>query len=52
MTELERLMQKNRLCVNKIVKLNSQLHNIGVENARLKRALNRERLRRARDIRF
>ena len=44
--------QKNRILLNKIVKLRSQLHNIEVQNARLKRALAREKAKRARNIRI
>ena len=44
--------QKNRILLNKIVKLSSQLHNIEVQNARLKRALAREKAKRVRNIRI
>ncbi len=44
--------QKNRILLNKIVKLRSQLHNIEVQNTRLKKALAREKVKRARNIRI
>ncbi len=44
--------QKNRILLNKIVKLRSQLHHIEVQTARLKRALAREKARRVRNIRI
>lgn len=47
-----RVDQKNRILLNKIVKLKSQLHNIEIQNSRLKRALTREKAQRARNIRI